>query len=125
MTKTDIVDQDANVESLHKLLQCGVVTVLILCKVHCKRFGADLWAIFGRNIRGKSGELGLGARDENQVVALLCESKSKFLANAIGGAGDEGPGTAGTKVGKLFEMSAIACNTENHDVRIGLEEQTN
>jgi hypothetical protein len=101
VAQTDVVDQDGDVESIHELGQLGVVGVLVLGKVHCQRLDGGLGSILGGDVGGERVELGLGARHEDQVVALGCERQSKLLANAIRGTGDEGPCAARTEFGEL------------------------
>lgn len=101
VAQTDVVDQDGNVEAINKLRQLGIVGILVLCEVHSQSLDRSLWAILGRNVGGEGVELGLGARDEDQVVALGCEGKSELLANAIRGTSDEGPCATRTELGEL------------------------
>jgi hypothetical protein len=101
VAQADVVDQDGHVKAVNELAEAGVVGVLVERKVHGQRLDGDLGAIFGRDVGGERVELGLGARDEDQVVALRGEGEGKLLANAVRGAGDEGPGAAGAKGGEL------------------------
>ncbi len=90
----DIVDQDADVEALDKLGEAVVVGVVVLGKVHRK--GLDLRRLggkLGRDFAGEGIELRLGAGHEDEVEALGGELAGKLLAEAVRGAGDDGPGT--------------------------------
>lgn len=101
MAESDVVDQNADVETLDEVLQAGIVRVLILRKVHGERLRRDLGPILGRDIGGESGKFRFGARDEDEVVALCCEGESEFLADAVGSASDDGPRASGSEIGKL------------------------
>lgn len=107
VAQTNVVDENADIQAICELLQAVVVGVLVLRKVHCERLGRDLRAIFRGNVRGERVELGLGAGNEDQVVALGCQGKCELLANAIRGTGDESPGTAGSKAAELKTLLAI------------------
>jgi hypothetical protein len=57
--------------------------------------------MFGGDGRGEVGELGLRARDEDEVIAFGGESEGEFFANAVAGTGDESPGAARAECGEL------------------------
>jgi hypothetical protein len=101
VAESDVVDQDADVQSVDEFPQCGVVAVLVLAEIHRERLGRDLGAMLGGDGRGEVGELGLRARDEDEVVAFGGKSEGEFFADAVAGAGDEGPGAAGAEGGEL------------------------
>lgn len=107
VAQADIVDQDGDIEAIDKLGQLGVVGILVLCKVHGQGLDRSLGPILGGDVGGEGVELGLGAGDEDQVVAFGCEGKSELLANAIRRTGDEGPCAAGTKFSELFELCKL------------------
>ena len=88
---SNVVDQDADVQSVDELSQRGIVAVLVLGKVHCQGLGGDLRSIFGGDVGGESVELGLGARHKEEVVAFCGKRKGELFADAITGAGDESP----------------------------------
>ncbi|OSS47668.1 hypothetical protein B5807_07317 [Epicoccum nigrum] len=102
VAQADVVDQDGDVQTIDQLGQLGVVCILVLRKVHGQDLDGGLGAILGGNVGSEGVELGLRARDKDQVVALGREGHSKLLANAIGSTGDEGPGAAGTELGELL-----------------------
>lgn len=86
----DIVDQDANVEVGDGGGDGGVVGVAeVFGKVDGDVLGLN--GVFGFEVCGDLGEFGFCAGDEDNVVAFGCELESKFFANAIGGASDQGP----------------------------------
>lgn len=101
VAQADVVDEDADVEAFDELAEAGVVGVLVLREVHGEDLGRDLRAILGGDIGGEGVQLGLGAGDEDEVVALCGERERELLADAIGGASDEGPRAARSKLGKL------------------------
>lgn len=102
MAQANAVDQNANIEPINEFLQRGIVAVLVLCKIHCERLGADLGTIFGRDVGSERGKLRLGARNENEVVAFLGQGQSEFLADAVRGTGYEGPRAARAEFGQLI-----------------------
>jgi hypothetical protein len=53
------------------------------------------------DFRGESVELALGAGDEEDVVALLCELEGVLFAETVGGTGYEGPCAFLAKFGEL------------------------
>ena len=109
MAQADVVDQDGDVQTIDQLGQLGVVCILVLCKIHGQDLDGGLGAILGGDVGREGIELGLCARDEDQVVALGREGHGKLLANAIRSAGDEGPGTAGTELRELSRWVSLCC----------------
>jgi hypothetical protein len=105
VAQSNVIDQDADVQTICQLLQAGVVGVLVQRKVHGERLGGDLRAIFRGNVGGERVELGLGAGNEDEIVALGCEGERELLANAIRSTCDKSPGAAGTKGAELVERS--------------------
>jgi hypothetical protein len=53
------------------------------------------------NLRGKCSQFTLRAGNEDEVVALGGKLQGELLANAIGGAGDDGPGALAAELGEL------------------------
>ena len=109
VAQADVVDQDGDVQAVDQLGQLGVVCILVLRKVHGQDLDGGLGAILGGDVGSEGVELGLRARDEDQVVALGREGDGKLLANAIGSAGDEGPGAAGTELRELSGWVSSCC----------------
>jgi len=97
MTESHIVNQDADIEAIDQFAERGVVAVLVLAEVHGEGFGGDLGAVFGGEEGRERVEFGLGARDEDEVVAFCREGEGEFLADAIAGTSDQGPGAAGAE----------------------------
>jgi len=61
----------------------------------------SLDAVFGFELAGEGVELGLRARDEEDVVAFGCELLAEFGADAVGGAGYDGPAAFAAELGEL------------------------
>lgn len=101
MAQSDVIDQDADIETLHQFLEFGVVGVEVLGEVHCVRIDGELGAIFGFDFGSEGFEFVVGAGDEDEVVALCCEGEGEFFADAVRGAGYEGPGALGAELGEL------------------------
>jgi hypothetical protein len=53
------------------------------------------------DFRGEGVELALGAGDEEDVVALLCELYGVLFAETVGGTGYESPCTLLAELGEL------------------------
>jgi hypothetical protein len=96
MAQSDVVDQNADVQSVDQLLQFVIVGIFVQRKVHCQRLGRDLGAIFRGDVGGEGVELGLRAGDEDEVVALCGQGEGELLADAVRGTGYESPGAAGS-----------------------------
>ena len=107
VAQTDIVDQDGDVKAVNKLGQLGVVGILVLREIHSQSLDRSLGSILGRYVGGEGVELGLGARDEDQVVALGREGESKLLANAIRSTSNEGPCATRTELGELAHFISL------------------
>ena len=107
MAQSDIVDKDAHVQTVDELLHVVVVGILVLGKVHSQRLDGNLGAILGCDVGRERVQLRLGARDEDQVVALGCKGQGEFLANAVRGTSDKGPGTARSKGAQLVGVRNI------------------
>jgi hypothetical protein len=101
VAQSNVVDQDADVQTVCQLLQAVVVCVLVQRKVHGERLGGDLGTIFGGKVGSERVELGLGAGDEDEVVAFGCKGERELLANAIRGTRDKSPCAAGAKGAEL------------------------
>jgi hypothetical protein len=54
------------------------------------------------DLGGEGVELALGAGDEEDVVALLCELEGVLFAETVGGSGYESPCTLLAKLGELY-----------------------
>ena len=124
MAQADVIDQNADIQSISQLLQAVVVGVLVQCKVHCQCLDRDLGAVFRGYVCAEGVELGLGARHENEVVALGGKGESELLANAVGCTSDEGPGTTGSVGGELVAVS-IRLEVKDVIIRTGLPGSTN
>lgn len=105
VAQANIVNEDADIETIDQFLETSVVGVLVLSKVHCERLGRHFSAIFRRELGCKSRELGFGPGDEDEVVAFCGEGEGELFADAIGCAGYERPGAAGTEFSELKTMS--------------------
>ena len=117
VAQTDVVDQDGDVETINELCQLGVVGVFVLRKVHCQSLDGSLGSILGGDVGGEGIELGLGAGDEDQVVAFGCERKSKLLANAVRSTGNESPCATRTELGELLfgvSLTHACTGSEGH-----------
>lgn len=53
--------------------------------------------MFGGDFVAKGGKLGGGSGDEDEIVALFGKLERELLADAIAGAGDDGPGSWSTE----------------------------
>lgn len=73
VAQADVVDQYGDVEPIDKLSQLGVVGVLVQSKVHSKSLDGRLGSVLRGNVGREGIELGLGARDEDQVVPFGCK----------------------------------------------------
>lgn len=112
VAQADVVDQDGDVKSIDKFRQFRVIGIFVLRKVHGQSLHGGLGTILGGDVGGEGIELGLGAGDEDQVVALGRERESKLLANAIRGTSDECPGTTRTEFSELYQfMSSCRLST--------------
>lgn len=100
MALSDVIDEDSDIEVVNESLQLGIVGRVILGEVHGKVFRLDGWRP-RLNLLGEGGELGFGARDEEDVEALRGELKGVFLAKAVGRAGDDCPGALWPILAKL------------------------
>lgn len=89
VAEADIVDQDGDIKLRDQALDVVVVLVLVGSKVHGNSLGLDI--VLGLDFRGEGVELALGARDEEDVEALLSELEGVLFAETVGGAGDKSP----------------------------------
>ena len=106
----DVVDQDADIKTLDKLAEGIVVGVIVLRKVHGQGLDLDrLDRVFSGDFGGNGIELRLGSRDEDEVEALGGELRGKLLAEAIGRAGDDSPGTRLSILAQLIERQKLVC----------------
>lgn len=101
VTQTHVVNQDADIKTIGKLLQAVIIRVLVQGKVHSQSFGRELGTILRGDVGSERIKLGLGTRNEDEIVALSCESESEFLANAIRCTSDKGPCAAGSICSEL------------------------
>jgi len=83
MAQSDIVDEDADIQTFDELLHVVIIGILVQGKVHGQCLDSNLGTIFRSDVGGKGIELRLCARNEDEVVALCCEREGKFLANAV------------------------------------------
>ena len=104
MALPHIVDQDRHVEIVHHFFQSRVIGIVVGCEIH----GEDLGGIgprrLGLDAFGEGLEFGFGAGDKEDVEAALGELDSEFLADAVGGAGYDGPAGAGTEGAELVGL---------------------
>lgn len=105
VAKTDVVDQDADVETVNQLLQVVIVGVLVLSKVHCVRLDRNLRSILGGYICRESIELRLCTRDEDEIVAFGSQGKSEFLSNAVRSTSNESPCSTRSECAQLEIVS--------------------
>lgn len=101
MTQSHIINQDGDVEAVDELAQAGVVGILVLREIHCERFGGDFGAMLGGDFGCEGVKFGLGARNEEEIVAFCGESEGELFADAVAGASYEGPGATGSESGEL------------------------
>ena len=99
VAQADIVDQDGDVESRDQALEVVIVLVQVCGEVHGDSLGFDI--VLALDFRGEGVELALGAGDEEDVVALLCELEGVFFAETVGGTGYESPSSLFAKLGEL------------------------
>lgn len=97
---SNIVDQDRYIEVVHEGLQTGVIGVVVGGEVHSEGFCLGAGEL-GFDFLREDGEFGGGAGDEEGVVAEAGEVEGEFFADAIGGAGDQGPGASGAEGAEL------------------------
>lgn len=107
MALADVVDENSDIEVFDDLLELGVIGLVVAGEVHGENLGLDGWSL-GLDLLGEGGELGLGARDEDEVEALVGELKSVLLSDTIGCTGNDGPGTLWTILAKLVDMLALS-----------------
>lgn len=89
VAEADVVDQDGDIELRHQALNVLKILVLVGGEVHGDGLGLDI--VFGLDLGGEGVELALGARDEEDVEALLGELEGVLLSKAVGCAGNERP----------------------------------
>ena len=99
VAQADVVDQNRDVESRDQALEVVIVLVQVCGEVHGDGLGLDI--VLALDFRGESVELALGAGDEEDVVALLCELEGVFFAETVGGTGYESPSSLLAKLGEL------------------------
>lgn len=98
MTQANIIDQDADILHLvDHLLQCGVIFVAVGSEIHGVGFGLDV--VPRLEVFGELEQFGLGARDEDEVVAFGGELVRVLFADAVGGAGHDGPAALPSEFG--------------------------
>jgi hypothetical protein len=106
------------------VLQSSIVRIFVLREVHRQRL-----RLRGRVLQGYVGgegcEFGGGAGDEEDVVAGVGELEGEFLANSIGGAGDDGPGAFGAEFAELdaLWLGRLARRRGGESLLIFLEER--
>lgn len=99
VAQADVVDQNRDVESRDQALEVVIVLVQVCGEVHGDSLGFDI--VLALDFRGEGVELALGAGDEEDVVALLCELEGVFFAETVGGTGYESPSSLLAKLGEL------------------------
>lgn len=104
MALAHVVDQDSNVVIVHELLEFLVVGIIVASKVHGQCLGLNR-RVLGRDLINEGGQLGFGARHEEEVVAGTGELKGKLLANAIGSTGNKSPAAFGSETAQLDTVS--------------------
>ena len=100
MALSNVIDKDSDVEVVNERLQLGIVGPVVLGEIHGKVFRLDGWRL-RLNLLGESGELGFGARDEEDIEALGGELEGVLLAKAVGRAGYDCPGALWPILAKL------------------------
>lgn len=81
VAQAHIVDQDGDVKFRHQALDLVEVFVQVGGEVHGDSLGLDL--VLGLDLRGKGVEFALGARDEEDVVALLSELNGVLFTKTV------------------------------------------
>ena len=104
MAPPHIVDQDCDVETVHHIFQPSVIGIVVGCEIHGEDFGGIGPRRLGLDAFGERLEFGFGAGDKEDVEAALGELDSEFLADAVGGAGYDGPAGAGTEGAELVGL---------------------
>ena len=102
----DIVDQHCDIELMDEGLKAGIVGIVVGGKVHGEGLGAGA-GVLGFDFLGEGGEFGGCARDEQDVEAGAGELEGIFLADAVGGAGNKGPGAFGAERAELVERMLV------------------
>lgn len=97
---SNVVDENSDVEVVNEGLQLGIVRRVVFGKVHSEVFRLDEWRL-RLNLLGEGGELGFGARDEEDVETLRGELEGVFLAEPVGRARDDCPGSLGAILAQL------------------------
>ncbi len=108
---SDVVDQDAHVQTPNQRGEALVVVILVLGVVH--RQYLDLQPGPSQlQFAGESFELGFGAGNEDQVETLGGELLGKLLAETVGCAGDDGPGALPAILAELRRTLVSILNRE-------------
>lgn len=81
VAEADVVDQDRDVEVGDQVLDAVKVLVLVGGEVHGHSLGLDI--VLGLNLSCEGVEFALGARDEEDVVALLGELERVLFAETV------------------------------------------
>lgn len=105
----NVVDQDTNVEALDELGETLVVGIVVLGEVHGESLG--LKTIPSElELPSEDVQLGLSARDENEVEALGGELLGELLSETIGGTSNNSPGALLAILAELlrFMLAAFA-----------------
>ena len=87
---SDVVEEDAHVEVGDEAAEAHVVGGVVLGEVHGEGLGLHT-AVLALDFGGEDVELGEGTGDEDEVEALGGELGRKLLAQAVRGAGYDGP----------------------------------
>lgn len=103
MAQADIVDQDGDIKLRNQALDVVIVLVQVGRKVHGNSLRLNI--VLALDFRGEGIELALGARDEEDVVALLGELEGVLFSETVGGTGHKSPGALLAKLGKLKTVS--------------------
>ena len=121
MALPHVVDQDRHVETVHQFFHSSVLGIVVGCEIHGEDFGGIGSGRLGLNAFGEGFEFGFGAGDEEDVEAALGELDSEFLADAVGGAGYDGPAGAGTEGAELVGLWLAGDRKKRMGMGRGLE----
>ena len=101
VAEADVVDQNRDVEVRDQAPDTVEVFVLVGGEVHGDSLRLDV--VLFLNLRGEIVELALGARNEQDVEALLRQLESVLLSETVRGASNESPGALLAELGELVE----------------------
>lgn len=106
VAQANVVNQDANIQTINQLLEAVVVSILVESEVHGVDLDRHLGAILVGNVGGEGVELGLCSGDEDEVIAFGSERKGEFFADTVRSSSDQSPRATGTKGCKLLAISS-------------------